>query len=336
MTRVLLWKLLRDVRWNLLGVGLLVGLFQYLWALITERILGKLAPFFVTLAGFGGLTRGNIEKVVFDGPGRVLRTIIGGEGISLDNAQDMLSIGFVHPVMQIVFCIWAIGRASGAIAGEIDKGTMELLLAQPLSRARLVWCHFLVDCLTIPVLCLAMWAGCGLGYLAIDPIQVQRPDLETVRDEGARTPAQLLADRIEGLARLLRPAPDQDEAKLRRRLAIRPVELGRGLPAVAGLVFAVCGLSMWLSSMGRYRLLTLTLAIALVLGMFLVNVLGQMWGPVEWARPLTVFYYFQPQALIKHGIGSGLPSLAVLFAAGLAGYGLALWTLVRRDLPAPL
>jgi hypothetical protein len=33
--------------------------------------------------------------------------------------MDMLSIGYVHPVMQFVFCISAVGRAAGAIAGEI-------------------------------------------------------------------------------------------------------------------------------------------------------------------------------------------------------------------------
>ena len=48
--------------------------------------------------------------------------------------MDMLSIGYVHPLVQIIFCIWAVGRASGAVAGELDRGTMELLLAQPLSR----------------------------------------------------------------------------------------------------------------------------------------------------------------------------------------------------------
>ncbi|MBY0228843.1 MAG: ABC transporter permease subunit [Gemmataceae bacterium] len=335
MTRVLLLKLLRDVRWTLLGVGLLVGLFQFLWALITARILGKITPFFVGLAGLGGLTRENIEKVVFDGPGRVLRTIIGGEGVTLDNAMDMLSIGFVHPVMQIVFCIWAIGRAAGAIAGEIDKGTMELLLAQPLARARLVWAHFLVDLITIPALCLAMWAGCWLGYAAVHPIKVDAPDFDAVRDKPAReSPAAALAKQLEGLARLLRPTTEASEAQMRARLEIDPWRLGRGLPAVAALVFAICGLTMWLSSMGRYRLRTLTLAIAAVLLMFLVNVLGQMWGPAEWARPLTVFHYFQPQALIKTGAGAG--SLLVLLAVGLAGYGMALWTFVRRDLPAPL
>src|SRR5437588_3121122 len=107
-----------------------------------------------------------------------MRTIIGGEMVSLHRAMDMLSIGYVHPLMQTLFCIWAVGRASGAIAGEIDRGTMELLLAQPLARARVVLAHLCVDLLTIPVLCLSLWAGTCLGYLAVGPIQVRKPDLK--------------------------------------------------------------------------------------------------------------------------------------------------------------
>ena len=81
---------------------------------ITGRILGKLAPFFTALANLGGLSHKDIEEVVFEGPGKFMRTVIGGERIALDSAMDMLSIGYVHPLMVTVFCIWGVGRAAGA------------------------------------------------------------------------------------------------------------------------------------------------------------------------------------------------------------------------------
>ena len=40
---------------------------------------------------------------------------------------------------------------------------MELLLAQPLPRYRLVLAHLAVDLLTIPLLCVSLWAGNWLG-----------------------------------------------------------------------------------------------------------------------------------------------------------------------------
>src|ERR1700733_11890926 len=175
MTRTLLAKLLRDVRLPLLAVALLLGAFQVLWARVTARILGKLAPFFTTLAGLGGLTPKDIEEVLFEGPGKILRTIIGGERVVLDSAMDLLSIGYVHPLMLVLFSIWAIGRAAGAIAGEIDRGTMELLLAQPVARWRLILAHLLLDGVTIPILCLSLWAGNWIGAWIITPIEIEQP-----------------------------------------------------------------------------------------------------------------------------------------------------------------
>ena len=73
-----------------------------------------------------------------------------------------------------------------------------------------------------------------------------------------------------------------------------------------------------------------------------------MWDDAAWLRPLTIFYYYQPQQLILSGdwcvyLASGtaarrwcVPMPLVLYGVGAIGYLLAWWTLVRRDLPAPL
>src|SRR5262249_9046162 len=103
MTWVLTRKLLRAVRWPLLAVALFLGGYQCLWAKLTERVLGRLSPFFRTLAGMAGLTPKDVEQAIFEGPGQVFRTLIGGERVVLENAMDVLSIGYVHPLMQVVF-----------------------------------------------------------------------------------------------------------------------------------------------------------------------------------------------------------------------------------------
>ena len=323
MTHVLFVKLLRDLRWHLLGVMLLLGIFQFLWARITDRLLGTITPFFVGMAEMAKLTRLDLEKFVFDdGFASILRTIIGGEKVVLDRAMDMLSIGYVHPVMQFVFAIWAVGRASGAIAGEIDRGTMELLLAQPLARTRLVLAHLLVDVVTIPCLCLALFVGTYVGIWWIDPIQVRKPDASL------KVPFKI---------------PDNNDPQVRKQLEIYPWRFLHAQPVVAGLIFAITGLTMFLSSMGRYRWRVMGLAVVIVLLMFMVNVLGQMWEPASALRPLTLFYYFQPQQVIPlqpdwfvSFYGRPIPMLAVLYGTGIVGYGLAFAILARRDLPAPL
>jgi ABC-2 type transport system permease protein len=329
MTLVL--KLLRDVRVMLAVVALLLGGFQCLWARITERIVGQIAPLVTTLAGFGGLSVRDIEAELFRGPAQAIRTLIGGEGIDLQNAMDLLSIGYVHPLMQTLLCIWAIGRAAGAIAGEIDRGTMELLMSQPLARWRLVMAHLCTDALTIPVLCLSMWAGNALGAWLITPIHVEAPPLR------AHVGNPLV---------LRRPAPLPPDSP---RLHVRPAAFGPALWLVGGLVFAVGGATMWLSATGRSRWRVLGIAVFVALVQFLFNLVGQMWEPLAPVRPLTVFYYYQPQQVIlghdwyvtfKEWNGGHplwvVPMPVVLYGVGLVGYALALRTFTRRDLPAPL
>ena len=361
MNPTLLRKLLRDVRVPLLVVALLLGAFQVLWAHVMARILGKLSPFFNTLAGLGGLTPTDIEDVLFEGPGKIMRTIIGGDLVMLDGAMDLLSIGYVHPLMLILFCIWAIGRAAGAIAGEIDRGTMELLLAQPLSRSRLILAHLLLDGITIPILCLSLWVGNFLGAWAITPIKLEEPkiklsaptrnvDVEIGPFEFGPFKLGSIKARVKDPLTANRQNPkEHDRERASKRLAVEPVRFGPALWLVGGLIFAVCGYTMWLSSAGRFRWRVLGLAVFLTLVQFLVSVLAQMWDQAAWMRPLTIFYYYQPQQVILSGDwcvtfhewngGSPLvhvPMPVVLYGVGAIGYAMALWTLVRRDLPAPL
>jgi ABC-2 type transport system permease protein len=320
MTAVLVRKLLRDLRVQLLVVGLLLAAFECLWVKITERITGQIVPFLGQQVSLPGL-----EETIFKGPGQVLRTLIGGEHIKLNRAMDVLSIGYVHPLMQTILCVWAVGRAAGAIAGELDRGTMELLLAQPLARFRVLLAHAWVDLLTIPVLCLALWAGTWLGAWLVGPIRVNEAEMPKL------------------------PVPVKLKPPTAEQLRLEPAAVGPALVNVAALVFAVSGLTMVLSAAGRFRARVLGGAVLLVLIQFLVNLVGQLWDALAFLRPLTVFYYYQPQQIILgrswsvdfavwnggQPLGS-VPGVAVLFGVGLAGYLVALWIFTRRDLPAPL
>jgi ABC-2 type transport system permease protein len=323
MTGTLLGKLLRDIRLPLLVVALLLLGFQMLWVKITQRMSGELIPLFAGLAAAQKLKLADLEQIVFRGPGQIMQTLMGGENVMIENAMHMLSIGYVHPLMQTIFCIWAIGRAAGAISGEIDRGTMELLLAQPVPRGRLILAHGCVDLLVIPLLCLSLWAGTFLGSWVVGPIEIRQAELAKMR-------IPLSVDR--------------------EALQIHPGAIGPGLWNVGALIFAVSGYTMWISAAGRFRWRTLGVAVLLTLLQFLINVIGQLWDVAAPLRPFTVFFYYQPQSIIlSHrwtvDLGQawnggqpllGVNVIAVLAAVGAIGYAMALWTFARRDLPAPL
>jgi ABC-2 type transport system permease protein len=316
-------KLFRDLRLPLLVVMLLLVGFQCLWVKITQRITGQLVPFFMGMAAAQRLSALDIEQTLFEGPGKIMRTLMGGESISLNRAMDMLSIGYVHPLMQTLFCVWAIGRASGALAGEIDRGTMELLLAQPLPRSRIVLAHLCIDLVTIPLLCLSLWAGTWLGTWLVGPIEVSAQDLKNL------------------------PFPVQIDPEA---LRVDPAAFGPALWNVGALLFAVSGYTMGLSAAGRFRWKVLGIAVFVTLLQFLINLVGQLWEAAAVLRPLTVFYYYQPQQIVLRqrwsvDVGAawnGGPPwftvnvLAVLLVVGSVGYATALWIFCRRDVPAPL
>jgi ABC-2 type transport system permease protein len=316
MTAALVLKLLRDLRLPLFGVAMLLLGFEGFWSKIAQRSLETLNEILSQ-----GVALPFVLKMISEGAtGKVTQALMGGQSVKIYRMLDLLSIGFVHPLFQTILCVWAIGRSSGAIAGEIDRGTMELLLAQPVPRWRVVLAHLLVDLVSIPLLVLSLWAGSWLGLWLNGCLE----------SGGGHGDFEIKAD---------------------------PLLLAPALPSIAGLVFAMSGLSLWMSARGRFRNRVMGIVVFVALLMFLVNIVGQLWELFVPFRQFTVFYYYQPQRILlandwNVAIGqfwtvdsAGLQAtegllrvngVIVLFVVALVGYGMALVTFCRRDLPAPL
>jgi ABC-2 type transport system permease protein len=322
MTFVLYRKLLRDVRLPLVAVWLLLAGFGGLWVKVTVQVTTEISPVLTlaaNLAGFGG---NYFQDLFFEGPGKLLQTFLGGPEVKFVDPQDTLAVVAMHPLVQAIICIWAIGRGAGAVAGEIDRGTMELLLAQPVARRKVILAHLLVDLTLIPILCIALFVGLQVGVWIVGDFTVDEDVYKVMHV----------------------PVP-----KVLPTYSVNPNVILPGLTNTAALLFAVSGYTMWLSSAGRSRTKVLGYAIMLTLTMFLVNVIGQLWDGLAFLRPFSVFYYYQPQAInmksawtVDPGValfGRHLVSVNVVLFLGLVGaigYAMALRTFVKRDVPAPL
>jgi ABC-2 type transport system permease protein len=322
MTFVLYRKLLRDVRVPLIVVSLLLAAFAGLWVRVTVQVTTQISPFLSLLAVKSGFAPTFVMDLFLQGPGKMIQTFFGGESLKFFDPQETLSIAPMHPLVQAILCIWAIGRAAGAIAGEIDRGTMELLLAQPVARRKAILAHFLVDVTVIPILCLAFLAGIQVGTAIVGTFTVDRGVYEALKI----------------------PPPNPLPSYTVDPAGVRP-----GMWNAAALLFAISGYTMWLSAAGRSRNRVLGLAILITLVQFLVNVIGQLWDGLAFLRPFSVFYYYQPQSINLKGVWTVDPGLAwfgkpfvsvnvilVLVAVGAIGYLMALRTFVKRDIPAPL
>lgn len=297
MTWVLMRKLLRDVRIAWIVVALLLFLFQILWSRITSRVTTEI----LTALQRAGVSLEFLESVLLgrnEMLGQMVQAIIGGDRIALDQPSDMMSVSYVHPLVLAILGIWALGRAANAIAGEIDRGTMELLLAQPIRRSQLILAHLWADAILFPALCVVIWLGtyCGTRWMGLQTLE---------------------------------------------KRAVDPLRFLPALLFVFVLLFSVSGITMAMSALGRSRARVWGWATTIFLCMFLINVLGQIWPePLEWVRPLTVYYHYQPQPMILdeawYANATAWFHLGVLFGVGALGYLFAWISFCRRDLPAPL
>ncbi len=67
--------------------------------------------------------------------GRPMGMLRGLGGSSMDFSTAAIEMAFWnHPFVLLIVSIWAISRGSGSVAGEIEKGTMDLVLSRPVGR----------------------------------------------------------------------------------------------------------------------------------------------------------------------------------------------------------
>jgi ABC-2 type transport system permease protein len=84
----------------------------------------------------------------------------GGDVFSLPGA---IALGYVHPIAIILVSIFAIGFSTSAVAGERQRGTLEVLLARPLSRIGVYATLLAAALLFIALVLIAASVGTILG-----------------------------------------------------------------------------------------------------------------------------------------------------------------------------
>ena len=94
-----------------------------------------------------------------------------------------VALAFVDPVIVLAATVWGITRGSDAVSGQLERGTMEMVLAQPVKRnavfvtqalattaAAALLCGVLVTAVTTAIL-IGPWAG------KVDPLRFVSPAL---------------------------------------------------------------------------------------------------------------------------------------------------------------
>ena len=85
-------------------------------------------------------------------------------GITEDPSSiSLIMASWSHPFIFLLISIWAIGRGSAAVAAEVERGTMDLLLSRPISRWVYLSSGVIVSVLGLVVLPGALMAGASIA-----------------------------------------------------------------------------------------------------------------------------------------------------------------------------
>ena len=106
-----------------------------------------------------------LEKLSQDYPKALQAFIAFGGAVDYSSAAGYLGIELFSLMVPLLLLVAAIGTGAGSIAGEEERGTLELLLANPVSRTKVVLEKTLALALEITGLGLVLWLALWIGAL---------------------------------------------------------------------------------------------------------------------------------------------------------------------------
>ena len=75
---------------------------------------------------------------VLEGMPEAVRRVVGQDALSMLTVRGAAAFGFNHPLVLVIMAIAAIMIPARHVAGEVENGTLELLLSLPLERVTLL------------------------------------------------------------------------------------------------------------------------------------------------------------------------------------------------------
>jgi ABC-2 type transport system permease protein len=99
----------------------------------------------------------------------VIKDLVGfGEGLDYSSAPGYLGIELFSLVVPLLLIIAAVATGAAAIAGEEDRGTLDLLLSMPVSRRRVAAEKLLAMVVEIAGLSIVLLAALWVGVRLVD------------------------------------------------------------------------------------------------------------------------------------------------------------------------
>lgn len=254
--------------------------------------------------------------------------------------HGIIGITFDEPVVLLCVLTWCIARGTDVVSGELNRGTMEMLLAQPIERWKLIMSHGIVSIVGLALLCLLIYLGLYLGIQTnATPVatssKVTLPwlDWTMVNPLGTKEVRQMPLDQL-----------------------VQPKEFMVATMNLFSLGFAVLGIGVMASSFDHYRWRSIGVVIGIYVLSLLLFILSKSTPSMNVFKPFTFLSAYQPAWMIQQihnhperqwnfsnyehanswqdTIGP-MGYVAILMFIGVLAYTIAFLRFTRRDLPAP-
>ena len=318
-----------------------------LWRKTIVEALILLVPCAIVLFGFTWLFVYLTNNIAITRLPALLKYILPTEFLQLNSMsladwgtrRGLLSAVYIHPIVEFTCIVWAVVRGSAAVSGEISRGTMEMLLAQPISRSAIIFANAVTTAFGAAVLSGATLVGLAVGVATI-PQRVEDPEPTPIE---AKQPAGGIGGFVAQLGgELVKPFFSGPSKKPEPE----KIEIPFYIPAATILalyIASIAAVSTFVSSFDHYRFRT-------------IGIIG-IWGVIQIVMDVTVRWVstssplrlmrfgtlktcFEPQQVLfcdPTEFSRLMWTYCTVFAIVIVVcYSLAAAVFARRDLPTPL
>jgi ABC-2 type transport system permease protein len=127
----------------------------------------------MTFVGRQPVVSGFMTEILRAAPPQLL-ALFGDDMLNMVSVRGIIGIGYTHPFALIMMAVWAVRVPSAALAGEIGRGTMDIVAARPVARSAQITAAAVALLGGLAVLAGAAWVTTAVG-LAVRPLEGVRP-----------------------------------------------------------------------------------------------------------------------------------------------------------------
>jgi len=97
----------------------------------------------------------------------LVETLMPVSFAQIATSAGRIAVAYDDPIVLLLITVWGISRGSDAVAGELNRGTMEMLLAQPLTRLGVLGAQAAVTLCGAALLASSALLGTSVGLASV-------------------------------------------------------------------------------------------------------------------------------------------------------------------------